>query len=52
MMQIPWNIHVSSAIAPTNPSGILERLDGAKPLSEPMLEYCLFEPQEQISVKF
>ena len=24
---------------------------GAKPLSEPMLEYCLFEPKEQISVK-
>ena len=28
------------------------RLDGAKPLSEPMLEYCLLDPQEQTSVKF
>ena len=24
------------------------RLVGAKPLSEPMLEYCSFEPQEQM----
>ena len=28
------------------------RLDGAKPLSEPMLDYCQFEPLEQTSVKF
>ena len=27
------------------------RLVGAKPLSEPMLEYSQFEPQEQTSVK-
>ena len=26
-------------------------LVGAKPLSEPMLEYCLFDSQEQASVK-
>ena len=28
------------------------RLFGAKPLSEPMLEYCQFDPWEQTSVKF
>ena len=28
------------------------RLVGAKPLSEPMLEYCLFYPQEQTSMKY
>ena len=27
------------------------RLDGAKPLSEPMLGYCQMNPKEQISVK-
>ena len=27
------------------------RLVGAKPLSEPMMECCLFEPSEQISIK-
>ena len=27
------------------------RLVGAKPLSEPMMEYYLLEPQEQTSVK-
>ena len=27
------------------------RLVGAKPLSEPVLEYCYFTPQEQISVE-
>ena len=27
------------------------RLDGAKPLSEPMLEYCYLDPLEQTSVK-
>ena len=28
------------------------RLFGAKPLSEPMLDYCQLDPQEQISVTF
>ena len=28
------------------------RLGGAKPLSEPMLEYCQLDPEEQTSVKF
>ena len=28
------------------------RLIGAKPLSEPMLEYCYLDPYEQTSVKF
>ena len=28
------------------------RLFGAKPLSEPLLEYCLLDPWEQTSVKF
>ena len=28
------------------------RLDGAKPLSEPMLEYCKLAPMEQVLVKF
>ena len=28
------------------------RLFGAKPLSEPMLEYCQLDPWEQTSVKF
>ena len=28
------------------------RLDGAKPLYEPMYEYCLLNPREQTSVKF
>ena len=28
------------------------RLTGAKPLSEPMLEYCQLGPGEQISMKF
>ena len=28
------------------------RLVGAKPLSEPMMEYCQFYPQEQTSVKY
>ena len=28
------------------------RLDGAKPLSEPLLEYCWLDPWEQTSVKF
>ena len=28
------------------------RLDGAKPLSQPMLEYCQSDPQEQTSMKF
>ena len=28
------------------------RLFGANPLSEPMLEYCYFDPQEQTSVKY
>ena len=28
------------------------RLDGAKPLSEPMLEYCWLDPWEQTSVKY
>ena len=27
------------------------RLDGAKPLFEPMLEYCLWDPKERTSVK-
>ena len=27
------------------------RLDGAKPLSEPMLPYCQLDPKEHISVK-
>ena len=28
------------------------RLDGAKPLSEPILEYCQLDPWEQTSVKY
>ena len=28
------------------------RLDGAKPLSEPMLTYCELDPKEHISMKF
>ena len=28
------------------------RLDGAKPLSEPMLTYCQLDPKEHISMKF
>ena len=28
------------------------RLIGAEPLSEPMLEYCRLDPQEQTSMKF
>ena len=28
------------------------RLDGAKPLSETMLDYCYLNPYEQTSVKF
>ena len=28
------------------------RLDGVKPLSEPMLSYCQLDPKEHISVKF
>ena len=28
------------------------RLDGAKPLSKPMLEYCQLDPKEQTSMKF
>ena len=28
------------------------RLDGAKPLSEPMMEYCWLDPLEQTAVKF
>ena len=28
------------------------RLDGAKPLSEPMLMYCQLDPREHISMKF
>ena len=28
------------------------RLFGAKPLSEPMLDYCQMDPQEQTSVLF
>ena len=28
------------------------RLVGAKPLSEPMLEYCKLDPWEQNSIKF
>ena len=28
------------------------RLDGTKPLSEPMLGCCQFDPSEQMSVKF
>ena len=28
------------------------RLDGAKPLSEPMLEYCKLDHVEQILVEF
>ena len=26
------------------------RLDGAKPLPEPMLDYCLLDPEEQSSM--
>ena len=28
------------------------RLDGAKPLSEPMLEYCPLDPKEQIKFQW
>ena len=28
------------------------RLDGAKPLSEPMLTYCQVDPKEHISMEF
>ena len=28
------------------------QLTGTKPLSEPMLEYCELDPQEQMSMKF
>ena len=36
------------ALCDRNPPAI--RLVGARPLSEPMLEYCLFDPEEQTPV--
>ena len=30
---------------------MVSRLDGAKPLSEPMQAYCYLDPYEQIPVK-
>ena len=44
--------HHASVNWPSLVQIMARRLDGAKPLSEPMLEYCYLDPWEQTSIKF
>ena len=45
-----WRIY-ASVDSPSLDQIMAWPMAGAKPLSEPMLEYCLLEPQEQTSVQ-
>ena len=60
MTQVVFRINISPLSAAYmrrwTGSGLVQimacRLDGTKPLPEPMLTYCQLEPKEHISVKF
>ena len=56
LIEAEWRIYVHMCVSKLtiigSDNGWACRLDRAKPLSEPMLDYYWLEPWEQISMKF